>query len=87
MCRIAGVGPSLLLHTLDFMGSEDDPDLAFFPAMGCPAEPKVEIVAEMIDMMSHQFEVLPMKDHAAALKSALAHTSSVNETNARVRRR
>ncbi len=87
MCRIAGVGPSLLLHTLDFMGSEDDPDLAFFPAMGCPAEPKVEIVAEMIDMMSHQFEVLPMKDHAAALKSVLAHTSSVNETNARVRRR
>jgi hypothetical protein len=49
MCRAAGVGPSLLLHPLDFMGCDDDRDLAFFPAMGRPAEPKIEIVAWMID--------------------------------------
>ena len=41
MCRMTGIAPSLLLHPLDFMGCDDDSDLAFFPAMGKPAEPKV----------------------------------------------
>ena len=30
----AGVQPSILLHPLDFLGKEDVPELAFFPAMG-----------------------------------------------------
>ena len=81
MCRIAHVGPSLLLHPLDFMGCEDDHDLAFFPAMGRPAAPKIEIVAEMIDMMSLYYQVLPMKDHAAAIKRALSKKSSVSESS------
>ena len=67
MCRAAGVGPSLLLHPLDFMGCDDDRDLAFFPAMGRPAEPKIEIVAWMIDTMSRHYDIVPMKDHAAAI--------------------
>ena len=67
MCRAFGVSPSLLLHPLDFMGCKDDGDLAFFPAMGRPAEPKVELVAEMIDMMSRHYRVVPMREHAAAI--------------------
>ncbi|MDA1232359.1 MAG: polysaccharide deacetylase, partial [Planctomycetota bacterium] len=75
LCRAAGVGPSLLLHPLDFMGCNDDRDLAFFPAMDRPAEPKIEIVAQMIDMMSQHYHVVPMKDHAAAIKGKLSVTS------------
>ncbi|MCA9049323.1 MAG: polysaccharide deacetylase family protein [Planctomycetaceae bacterium] len=67
MCRMNKVAPSLLLHPLDFMGCDDDSDLAFFPAMGRPAEPKVELVAWMIEQMSRHYDVRPMKDHAAAV--------------------
>jgi hypothetical protein len=67
MCRMMGVAPSLLLHPLDFMGCDDDKDLAFFPAMGRPAEPKVELVSQMLDMMSQHYDIRPMKDHAAAI--------------------
>ena len=76
MCRAAGVGPSLLLHPLDLMGCEDDRDLAFFPAMGRPAEPKVELVAWMIDTMKRHFEIVPMKDHAAAISSRATQDNS-----------
>jgi peptidoglycan/xylan/chitin deacetylase (PgdA/CDA1 family) len=36
LCKVLGVGPSLLLHPLDFLGQEDDSDLGFFPAMDQP---------------------------------------------------
>ena len=49
------------------MGCDDDSDLAFFPAMGKPAEPKVELVSWMIAEMSKHYDVRPMKDHAASL--------------------
>lgn len=71
MCRAAGVGPSLLLHPLDFMGCDDDRDLAFFPAMGRPSEPKVDLVCEMIDQMSRCFSIVPMREHAEAIKQTL----------------
>jgi hypothetical protein len=70
LCRLTGVAPSLLLHPLDFMGCDDDSDLAFFPAMKQPAEPKVELVAEMIDLMSRHYEIVPMRDHAAIISQS-----------------
>ncbi len=73
MCRMAGIGPSLLLHPLDFMGCDDDRDLAFFPAMGRPAEPKIELVAWMIDQMSKHYDIRPMKDHAAAISGGMTN--------------
>lgn len=76
MCRMTGVAPSLLLHPLDFMGCEDDRDLAFFPAMGRPAEPKVELVAWMIRQMNRYFDVRPMKEHAAAVSGHGPHGSA-----------
>ena len=87
MCRAAGVGPSLLLHPLDFMGCDDDRDLAFFPAMGRPAEPKIEIVTEMIDLMSCFYQIVPMRDHAAAIRESLRNVSSVREQQSLVNRR
>lgn len=69
LCRASGIAPSLLLHPLDFMGCEDDSDLSFFPAMGRPAQPKIEMTGWMIDQMMKYWEVRPMKDHAGAITS------------------
>lgn len=81
MCRMARVAPSLLLHPLDFMGADDDSDLAFFPAMGRPAEPKVELTAWMIREMSKHFEIRPMKEHAADIQSRLSDSTAGPATN------
>lgn len=79
MCRLTGTGPSLLLHPLDFMGCDDDSDLSFFPAMRQPAEPKIELVAEMIDQLRTHFHLVPMKDHAASLISPKLRPEPVRE--------
>ena len=81
MCRISNVAPSLLLHPLDFMGGDDDSDLAFFPAMKRPAEPKIELTAWMIEQMAKHYDVRPMQDHAADVKSKLAQTSAGPSSN------
>lgn len=87
MCRAVGVGPSLLLHPLDFMGCDDDRDLAFFPAMGRPAEPKIELVTEMIKQMSCFYQIVPMRAHADAIRESLRNVSSVREQQSLVNRR
>lgn len=65
MCQLFGVGPSLLLHPLDFMGCDDDSDLGFFPAMRQPAEPKLELVSWVMKQFTNRFNVVPMREHAA----------------------
>jgi peptidoglycan/xylan/chitin deacetylase (PgdA/CDA1 family) len=66
-CTLAGVQLSLLLHPLDFLGCDDCNELAFFPAMTVPHKQKVELVGQAIDMLTQQFNVLPMQGHATAL--------------------
>ena len=65
MCRLFRVEPSILLHPLDFMGADDDADLGFFPGMNMRSRKKLDIVAEALDYLRNQFEVVPMMDHAA----------------------
>ncbi len=69
MCRIIGVAPSLLLHPLDFMGSDDTRDLDFFPAMRVPHAKKVEIVSEVLRMMAKDYRIVTMHEHAQAIAS------------------
>ena len=68
-CRRAGVGPSLLLHPLDFLGPEDAPDLAFFPAMARPAATKIAELHRYLDAFARVFEVGPVAVHAAELRA------------------
>jgi peptidoglycan/xylan/chitin deacetylase (PgdA/CDA1 family) len=70
LCRLTGTQPSLLLHPLDFLGQEDCPELAFFPAMQTPAAPKLEVARKVLQTFHHQFQVVPMRDHARTLLSA-----------------
>jgi len=67
LCRLTGVGPSLLLHPLDFLGNDDEPDLAFFPGMRSPGAEKVAFVRDLLSDFARRFEVVPMGEHAAAL--------------------
>ena len=64
------------------MGCDDDSDLSFFPAMNRPHEPKVEMVAWMIDQMSGHWDVRPMKDHAADIRGERPEkTSTITQPN------
>ena len=65
LCRLTGVGPSLLLHPLDFLGGDDEPDIAFFPGMRMPAAAKVAFVRDVLADFSRLYEVVPMGEHAA----------------------
>ena len=70
LCRLTGTQPSLLLHPLDFLGQEDCPELAFFPAMQTPAAPKLEVARKVLQAFHRQFHVVPMREHAQTLLSA-----------------
>lgn len=72
ICRLAGVGPSILLHPLDFLGAEDVPSLAFFPAMRSSAAQKLEIVDHCIARMQALFDVRSLGEHATALEAGRA---------------
>jgi hypothetical protein len=65
LCRLTGTTPSILLHPLDYLGGDDEKDLAFFPAMNLPGEKKMAIMDRIYSTLKEQFEVVPMKEHAA----------------------
>jgi peptidoglycan/xylan/chitin deacetylase (PgdA/CDA1 family) len=68
MCRASGTELSILLHPLDFMGCNDDGDLAFFPAMDRPAAWKLELACEFLDELARHFDVLPMGRYVDTLR-------------------
>ena len=77
MCRLAGVQPSILLHPLDFMGAEDDSDLAFFPAMNQTAQKKIGLMSDCMAMMAKHFNVVTMEEHADAIADKLHNRRSI----------
>lgn len=84
LCRLTRTSPSLLLHPLDFMGCDDDKDLAFFPAMDKPHESKVELTHWMIREMSKHFRIVPMKEHAESLSMKWNASNSGDRFSERV---
>ena len=82
MCRLARVQPSILLHPLDFMGCEDDDDLAFFPAMNQPAQKKVDLMSDCMAMLTKHFNVVTMEEHAQAIDGKLSKRRCVSTATA-----
>lgn len=68
-CSLTGVGPSLLLHPLDFLGGEDVAELKFFPGMNQTAASKLEVLSYAVDVLSRSFELVDMRRHAASFRS------------------
>lgn len=66
-CRACGIGPSLLLHPLDFLDRDDVPSLSFFPAMRDSAGAKVALLEEALLLFSSAFDVVSLGDHARAV--------------------
>lgn len=66
LCRLRGVELSILLHPLDFLGCDDEPDLGFFPAMDLASAAKLELVGQVLDLLATRFQVVTMREHAAA---------------------
>jgi peptidoglycan-N-acetylglucosamine deacetylase len=63
MCRLTDTQPSLLLHPLDFLGAEDDNDLAFFPGMNYTRSRKLSILGELMDILQKQYNVINIAKH------------------------
>jgi len=70
LCRLTRTEPSLLLHPLDFLGSDDIPDLSFFPGMKLPHQRKLEVVARALHLLSAHFRVLTLQEHARCAAQA-----------------
>ena len=69
LCRLFRVRPSLLLHPLDFLGGDDEPDLDFFPAMQMTGEEKVAICRRVLGWFANNYEVLTMEEAAIREKN------------------
>jgi peptidoglycan-N-acetylglucosamine deacetylase len=71
LCKLTGTQPSMLLHPLDFLGCEDVPELAFFPAMNQPSYKKLRVLRKALQMLSSQFTVYPVGKHAQLVTGTL----------------
>ena len=67
LCRLSGIAPSLLLHPLDLLGSEDAGELRFFPGMDLSRGEKAERVQEYLSMVMDRFVLGPVRSQAATL--------------------
>jgi len=67
LCRLTNTPPSLLLHPPDFMGREDDADMAYFPAMNMARADKLRIVQWALKKYNDMFDVRCMIDQVASL--------------------
>jgi hypothetical protein len=67
-CRLAGLGPSFLLHPLDLLSGDDVPELRFFPGMDLPSERKRALFASVLTMLRDHFTLAPMGAHATTIR-------------------
>jgi hypothetical protein len=67
LCQLTQTHPSLLLHPLDFLGSNDIKELSFFPAMNLHSEEKIKLVSDIISIYSEYFTIVPMGEQARAI--------------------
>ncbi|MEO1498288.1 MAG: polysaccharide deacetylase family protein [Planctomycetota bacterium] len=64
LCRLRGVGPTLLLHPLDFLGEKDEPSLASIPGMRLSRDAKLSLLSEVLNSLSRGRTVMTVGEHA-----------------------
>lgn len=67
LCRLRGVGPVMLLHPLDFLGGDEEPELTFVPGMKLTWPIKQQLLASLIEAMQLRFQVATMEEQAQAI--------------------
>lgn len=73
LCNMTGTMPSLLLHPLDFLGSDDAPALRFFPVMERDHEAKLSATERFIDAFAARYRIIPLRKHASFVDESLKH--------------
>ncbi len=68
-CWLNRIEPSILLHPLDFLGSDTVPELAYFPGMSLKSDDKVAIARQCLSMLTSMFTAGTMLDHAKAFEA------------------
>lgn len=69
--RAAGVGPSFLLHPLDFLDQNDVPNLKFHPGMSLPVRQKIDLLGFVIDSLAKHFTIVGTGEHARHARQQL----------------
>ena len=64
LCRLTGVEPSLLVHSLDMLGGDEVDGLSFFPGMDMPGERKRRLVTGFVDQMARSHRIITVGEHA-----------------------
>jgi hypothetical protein len=67
-CRLRRIGPSMLLHPLDFLDIEDAPDLRFLPGMMVPREEKLLLINEVLGRIQSHYRVVPIREQAREVR-------------------
>lgn len=71
LCRLLRIRPSLLLHPLDFLGSDDNIDeMKFFPGMSLPHAQKLHIIGETINVLKRYYSLVTMEEYTDAMNEA-----------------
>ena len=68
LCRLTGTEPSILMHPLDLLGSDDISTLGFFPGMNLDSATKRRRVSEYLTLLQKEFTVLPLGQYARRLR-------------------
>jgi peptidoglycan-N-acetylglucosamine deacetylase len=76
LCSLFRVQPSILLHPLDFLGHDEEQDLAFFPAMDRTSAWKVAFVTEIIDVLQRKFQIVTMAQHCETCQVKMLEVQS-----------
>ncbi|QDV73380.1 polysaccharide deacetylase family protein [Botrimarina mediterranea] len=76
LCRVRNVGPSLLLHPLDFLGEEDELQLAYFPGMRLTRSVKLQLLSDVLADLAYNRQVVTIAEHAVGPTWVRTETSS-----------
>lgn len=67
LCSLTGVEPSLLLHSLDFVGGDEITGLEFFPGMDMSGSAKRHLVDAYVTILGKDNDIVTMGEHARKL--------------------
>lgn len=83
MCRVFQVQPSMLLHPLDFLGGDEEPDMEFFPGMKQTGATKRARLLQYLGRISREFQVQTQGEAVAALDGRAYARSAVTTRGSR----
>ena len=69
LCAVSRTEPSLLMHPLDFLGADDDRDLAFFPGMDMPSALKLDVMDDMLRILLAKYRPVTVGEHIEQIQA------------------